>query len=563
MSLYFDAVTVLAASPASGGSLKSRIYNSRLKSSPPQIYALITETTKWNAVLKEVVDKSGILAHEPKLTPLLSLLLTHDLLLSKRGIAAPSSHPLRLAVERHKTRLNAELTKLRVRRGYATVDELRSALNANPGSTAFPNPRWVRINNARTTLDQELKDTFRDYHQVTSISELATCEGKGYYLDKHIPDLLAVASTSQLLSYPAYKEGRIIFQDKASCFPAYLLLGSEARTWHGKLIDGCAAPGNKTTHLASLLSAAGNKRTKIYSLDASPARSKILQKMVAVAGVDNRVAILAGQDFLALDPQDARFADVTALLLDPSCSGSGILKREDVPQLDFPEPRSRGSAAATTINRKRKRKAEPPPAPLKTFSSLDDDESAVAAEHELEDGDIDLERLTKLSNLQVQIVEHAFKFPAATRITYSTCSVHAQENENVVARLLASSIAQGRGWKLLPRAEQVEGLRRWEHRGWTSGAEEQRRDPRVGEGEPWRLTHAESQACLRCAPGDGEGTGGFFVAAFTRDRNHSGSQNSSGVAAGSDGLRGQRRRKEERQSDDDCVYEEWEGFETD
>lgn len=65
MSLYFDAVTVLA-SPEAGGSLKSRIYSSRLKSSPPQIYALITEATKWNVVLKEVVDNSDILAHEPK-----------------------------------------------------------------------------------------------------------------------------------------------------------------------------------------------------------------------------------------------------------------------------------------------------------------------------------------------------------------------------------------------------------------------------------------------------------------------------------------------------------------
>lgn len=66
MSLYFDAVSVLTAPPEAGGSLKSRIYNSRLKSSPPQIYALITETTKWNAVLKEVVNNSDILAHEPK-----------------------------------------------------------------------------------------------------------------------------------------------------------------------------------------------------------------------------------------------------------------------------------------------------------------------------------------------------------------------------------------------------------------------------------------------------------------------------------------------------------------
>ncbi|EEP80207.1 conserved hypothetical protein [Uncinocarpus reesii 1704] len=547
MSLYFDAVSVLSASPDAGGSLKSRIYNSSLKSSPPQIYALIAEVTKWNAVLKEVVDNSAILAHEPKLTPLLALLLTHDLLLSRKGIAAPANHPLRLAIERHRTRLNAEFTKIRVRRGCASVEQLRSTLRPTlrgPGDNTVPNPRWVRINNARTTLEQELKTTFGAYSPVASLSGLAATGSKGYYVDRHIPDLIAVVSTSQLLSTRAYKEGRIILQDKASCFPAYLLLGDKAAPWRGDLIDGCAAPGNKTTHLASLLFASGQTSSHIFSLDASPTRSKTLQKMVGIAGVKNRVTVLAGQDFLALDPRDPRFKKVTGLLLDPSCSGSGIVRREDVPQLALPEPSSRTARGSGSNPRKRKRKADD------SLSATGESSATDNAENEPVNGELDIARLTKLSNLQAQIVEHAFKFPSATRVTYSTCSIHAQENENVVSRVLRSSTARERGWKILPRAEQVDGLRTWHHRGWLTGGHE----PVEGE-ESWELTDIESDACLRCSPGDAEGTGGFFVAGFVRDPDlQATDENQAEECLGGEGM---------VDEDSDGSEETWEGFDTD
>lgn len=66
MSLYFDAVAILTA-PASGGSFKSRIYSARnLRAKPAQIYALITEASKWDVVLAEVIENAGILNLERK-----------------------------------------------------------------------------------------------------------------------------------------------------------------------------------------------------------------------------------------------------------------------------------------------------------------------------------------------------------------------------------------------------------------------------------------------------------------------------------------------------------------
>lgn len=67
MSLYHDAVTILNNPSSTGGSFKSRIYNSRsTKASPAQIYALITETAKWDILLKDVIEKADILKLEPK-----------------------------------------------------------------------------------------------------------------------------------------------------------------------------------------------------------------------------------------------------------------------------------------------------------------------------------------------------------------------------------------------------------------------------------------------------------------------------------------------------------------
>ncbi|OJJ45835.1 hypothetical protein ASPZODRAFT_26444 [Penicilliopsis zonata CBS 506.65] len=518
MSLYYDAVTVLTAPSSTGGSFKSRVYNARnIKATPAQIYALIIEASKWDLLLKEVIERSDLLKHEHRLTPLLALLLVHDHLVAKGGIAAPVSHPLRQAVERHKTRLKAEFVKARVRRGCASIQELKSAVlkEKKGGDAATTNttvyPRWVRINNIRSSLEEQLKSTFAAYTRVTSLAELGDKTEKKLYVDVHIPDLVAVAYGTDFSTAPAYKNGEIILQDKASCFPAYLLAGNGWAVEMGgrDLIDGCAAPGNKTTHLASLLAKEGKTVNldstvkshqcfpHIYSMDASPNRSKTLQKMVSLAGADS-VTVLPGQDFLALDPADPRFATVTGLLLDPSCSGSGIIGREDVPTLTLPEAVTRNHPQG----KKRKRGQDDQ---KETSVLVLGNEAETETENELSGSSaMDPDRLAKLSNLQARIVEHALRFPAATHVTYSTCSIHGIENEDVVARVLASDPARDGGWRVMTRGEQPAGLQKWGHRG-------------VQTERGGSLSVDELEGCLRCWPGDEQGLGGFFVVGFVRE----------------------------------------------
>lgn len=332
---------------------------------------------------------------------------------------------------------------------------------------------------------------------------------ESYCYDKHVPNLLALSPRVDVTKTNAYKKGELILQDKASCFPAYLLLGKDGKEDVGDVIDGCAAPGNKTTHLAAAMGEIGSKG-KVFACERDSSRSKTLLSMVAKAGAD-KVEVLAKQDFLAIDPCDTRFRNVTHLLLDPSCSGSGIVGREDIPKLALPDdPRTRTKSITSaqpglkSMKRKRgetsEKSTENPPVTTQNNLAPDEEEAPTPATED---------RLMKLSNLQTRIVEHAMKFPAARRITYSTCSIHEQENEVVVSRLLASRVAQTRGWGVLPRSAHVDGMRVWKHRGSRSKID--------GQSGVNRLSDEELDACIRCNPDDEEGTMGFFVCAFVRD----------------------------------------------
>ncbi|KAK8152868.1 S-adenosyl-L-methionine-dependent methyltransferase [Phyllosticta citrichinensis] len=524
MSLYYEAASVIENANKKGGSLKSRIFGDKsLKSNKASIFALVTESTKWSPILKDVVEKSGILGLEKKLTPLLAILLTHDLLLSKKGIAAHVDHVLKLAITRHKARLNAEFTKIRVRRGFATVDAFRQHINdgheQNDGddSKEPEHPRWVRINTVKTTLDEQLQSTFSSYDEKKSLRDVMTApaSAKVLHIDEHIPDLIALPPRADLTKNEAYQKGQLIIQDKASCFPAYLL---NVQPEDGDMIDACAAPGNKTTHLAALVTKAAKARSQkpkqhIFACERDKERSKILQKMIETAHAARLITVKANQDFTRIDPQHAAEAStVGALLLDPSCSGSGIVGRDDAIKLVLPSATTSSSVASEHTRGKKRKRSKPgagndsKTAAITTVSVTEeeqDDPAASAAELQ--------KRLAALAAFQLKIVTHAMAFARARKIAYSTCSVHAAENEHVVLRALASEVARRRGWRVLRRDEQVEGMKRWAVRG-TREACESLVDVECGEDRG-----VVAEACLRCEKGTEEGTMGFFVVGFVRD----------------------------------------------
>ncbi|KAH0543272.1 hypothetical protein FGG08_002436 [Glutinoglossum americanum] len=528
MSLYHEAASILTGPVDVGGSLKSRVYNNKtLKSSPAHLYALVSETIKWSGVLREVIERSQLLSVEKKVRDAGFRSGSMSGADPLSGIDAATSHPLKLAITRHKARLNAEFIKARLRRGFPSIDALKTSINLHGGTQteALTNgsagengngevptrpllhPRWVRINALRTTLETQLETTFADYSHVDSLALLeASSSRKVLHIDRHVPDLLALPPGADLANTAAYLQGDIIFQDKASCFPAYLL---DPSLEDGEFIDACAAPGNKTTHLASLLSkrqrANGvlTKNPSIWAFERDKSRALILKRMVETAGANHMVTVKPEQDSLRVDPESEAWRGVGALLLDPSCSGSGMVGRDEMPRLVLP---SRGTEKQAKTSNKKKRRREPAQEPKNTKSSI---VQSPQDEEESLSGNLS-QRLSSLSAFQLKLLLHAFRFKSARKVVYSTCSIHAEENEHVVVRALNSDIAKRRRWRVLRREEQVPGLRGWGIRGALGACEGL-------EGGHGGATEVVADACLKCSKGGKEGTMGFFVVGFVRD----------------------------------------------
>ncbi|BEI81873.1 hypothetical protein CcaverHIS002_0210330 [Cutaneotrichosporon cavernicola] len=378
------------------GSVKGSLAAARIKADAGEakrILALVIETLKYRDVILELLEKVPLLKLEretfrPKGTPSsrnLIIVLLHDLLFSTRArIEASDKWPPKAAVARHQARLKAELVRIQLRAGVSSVRELGRTASADVQA------RYVRWNpniDASRAEDWSLPALHKHLATkgFTHIEEAVyPVPSRKYFMDPHLPDYL------------------LVFPPETSCLMSALM---------------------------------GNKGT-LYAFEKSAHRFKTLEKMLARAGCSNTSATRG--DFTQADPAD--YPNVTRILLDPSCSGSGIVNR-----LDY-----------------------------------------LVEQDETEDDD----RLDKLAAFQLQMIQHAFKFPAVKRIVYSTCSIHAEEDERVVVKALKSG---GGKWRVAPRASVLPA---WERRG------------RVEE------LGTDAEGVIRCLPEDK--TNGFFVSCFER-----------------------------------------------
>ncbi|XP_037010629.2 28S rRNA (cytosine-C(5))-methyltransferase [Artibeus jamaicensis] len=394
MALYAAAAAVLAGVESHQGSIKGLVYGSSFQN-VKQLYALVCETQRYSSVLDTVIASAGLLRAEKKLRPHLAKVLVYELLLG-RGFSRRGGRwkPL---LDRHQARLKAELARLKVHRGVSRNEDLLE-VGCGPGP-ASQVPRFVRVNTLKTCCDDAIdyfkRQGFSYQGRASSLEDLRALKGKRFLLDPLLPELLVFPAQTDLHDHPLYQAGHLILQDKASCLPAMLLAPPPG----SHVIDACAAPGNKTSHLAALLKNQG----KIFAFDLDAKRLASMATLLARAGVS--CCQLAEEDFLTVSPSDQRYRQVQYILLDPSCSGSGMLTR----QLEEP-----GTGTPSK------------------------------------------ERLRALAAFQQRALRHALTFPSLQRLVYSTCSVCQEENEDVVWDALQQSSGTFRLTPVLPS---------WPHRG--------------------------------------------------------------------------------------------------
>lgn len=309
MSLYVKAAEILEKAEKKQGALKTLVYDSKF-ANIKQLFALVCETQKFSSILQEIIESTKLLK-QTKLKMPLAKVLVYDLLMGQ-GLKCGGSW--KAIMMKHRARMQAVLARMKVKQKVSRNQDLLPAGVLQPAGEQLP--RYVRVNTLKTTVEDTVDYLKRDgftYLGPASRLEDLTLKGKTFVKDRHLPEVLVFSPKTDFHDHFLYKAGHIILQDKASCLPAYLL--NPPPGCH--VIDACAAPGNKTSHLA----AAMKNKGKLFAFDLDAKRLSTMSTLLLRAGVTCQQ--LANQDFLKVDPDSTQYKDVEYILLDPSCSGSG------------------------------------------------------------------------------------------------------------------------------------------------------------------------------------------------------------------------------------------------
>lgn len=213
-------------------------------------------------------------------------------------------------------------------------------LDANPiehiaFSLSYPTwlvKRWLQTRGVSWTLafcrasNQIAPLAFRVNTLLTQREEVCQSletQGLPASLSKIAPDGIALENRTittfdtagELTLKDILNRNDVYVQDESAMLVAHLLSPEDAEF----IVDLCAAPGGKTTHLAHLMKNTG----KIIAVDASEQKIALLQKncrRVKAHNIETRV-----MDATKADLKFIKAAD--AVLIDAPCSGFGTLRR--------------------------------------------------------------------------------------------------------------------------------------------------------------------------------------------------------------------------------------------
>ncbi|CAG9861893.1 unnamed protein product [Phyllotreta striolata] len=363
------------------GSIKSIVLGKKNKHPNVKgMFALVSKLYQKSDEIDMLLKRSQLLEQQAGLNPWLAKILLVELLWGKKRL--PGQSRPETTIQAYEQIFKAHLSDT------ALEDPLSN--NAHVGK-----PRYVRINTLKWNQNDAI-DTFRDEGWALNkfldktdyngfLEKIVTLNEQEFMVDIHIPNLLVFPSKTTFYNHEAYKNGSMVLQDKASCFPVHVLNPPPGSI----VLDMCAAPGMKTSHLAAVMNNTGT----IYATERDPLRYETLLTILDNAGATCVKAL--NRDVLTCNDKD--FPNVEYILVDPSCSGTGIT---EVP-------------VANQITK---------------------------------------ERVNNLSGFQIKILRHALtKFPKAKRVIYSTCSVLPEENEDVVRQVLETNF----NFKLLPAKQYI------------------------------------------------------------------------------------------------------------
>ena len=163
----------------------------------------------------------------------------------------------------------------------------------------------LRINPLKTDSEKLLKVLYKNKIKARQIDKLKN----GITLE---------SNPRSIKNLPGYKEGMWSIQDRSSQWVATLLNPRKS----DKILDACAAPGSKSTHLAELT----NDSAEILAVDRSEKRVILLKSNLERLNLKSVKTLKAdATSLLALNPNFNSYFD--KILVDAPCSGIGTLSR--------------------------------------------------------------------------------------------------------------------------------------------------------------------------------------------------------------------------------------------
>lgn len=179
--------------------------------------------------------------------------------------------------------------------GVEEAEALAQSMLATP-------PFTVRVNTLKTGRE-ELRGRL-------------TSEGVTAEPARYSPFALHLIGPIQLGSLPSFREGLFTVQDESSQMAAILLAPQPGE----RVLDLCAAPGGKTTHLAQLM----DNRGAILACDAAPRKLELVKETAARLGI----TIITTAPLNAARPLPfPEGMEFDRILVDAPCSGLGVLRR--------------------------------------------------------------------------------------------------------------------------------------------------------------------------------------------------------------------------------------------
>ncbi len=222
-----------------------------------------------------------------------------------------------------------------------------------------PPPFTIRTNSLKISRKELIKNLLK---------EGVECEPT-----PHSPEGIILHQPADVTRFSSFQKGWFMVQDEAAQMISYLLAPKPGE----KILDLCAAPGGKTTHLAQFMKNQGC----IFAVDIRQDKIAHLKENQSRLGIEIIRTILADATQKLPLKNNKEFDKI---LLDVPCSGLGILRRH---------PEGKWVKSSRTISR--------------------------------------------LEKIQSDIIQNASRYVKPGGImVYSTCTFNPEENENVVDKFL-------------------------------------------------------------------------------------------------------------------------------